>query len=139
MDIKFLSVAGVLAIHDETMETDGGLAGVRDPGLLESAVMMPQAQFGGRYLHESVEAMAAAYLFHIAQAHAFHDGNKRTAVMAALVFLDNNGDDVAAKSGDIERLGLAVASGEMGKSDVTDWMRRFTRRRGAPGRGRSEP
>ena len=85
-EIRFLSVDDVLAIHEDTMEHEGGLAGVRDPGLLESAVLMPQQQFGGQYLHAGLGAMAAAYLFHIAQNHPFNDGNKRAAAMAALVF-----------------------------------------------------
>ena len=124
--IQFLSVENVVQIYEETMEADGGLAGVRDYGLLESAVMTPQAQFGGQYLHESVDAMAAAYLYHIAQGHALLDGNKRTAVLAALVFLDNNGFAITASNADIVEIGLTVASGERKKQAAVEWMLRFT-------------
>ena len=59
--IWFLSVDDVLAIHEDTIANEGGLAGIRDPGLLESAVLMPQQQFGGEHLHAGLPAMAAAY------------------------------------------------------------------------------
>ena len=121
--IRFLSVNDVLAIHADTMRHEGGLRGVRDISLLESAVMMPQQQFGGQYLHEGMAAMAAAYLFHIAQNHPFHDGNKRAAVMSALVFLDANGIDRLPGTDELEATTLAVASGEMGKNELTSWLR----------------
>src|SRR5436305_14520652 len=89
--LRFLSVEDVLQIQDDTIGIEGGLRGVRDMGLLESAVLMPQQQFGGVYLHEGLGAMAAAYLFHIASNHPFLDGNKRAAAMSALIFLDVNG------------------------------------------------
>jgi death on curing protein len=111
------------------MEADGGLAGVRDYGLLESAVMMPQAQFGGQYLHDGIPAMAAASLFHMHRLMRCTTGTS-TALMASLVFLDNNGYEVTAKSDDIEHVGLKVASGGMRKKDVIAWMRRFTIARG---------
>lgn len=70
------------------LESYGGATGIRDSGLLESAVMMAQASFGGEYVHKSVFEMAAAYAFHIAENQPFVDGNKRTALASALVFLD---------------------------------------------------
>lgn len=73
------------------MERYGGADGIRDPALLESALAAPQASFGGQYLHGDVFAMAAACAFHIAQNQPFLDGNKRTGLVAALVFLDLNG------------------------------------------------
>ena len=64
---EFLSVADVLEIHEEQILAYGGIRGIRDNGLLESAVMMPQASFGGEYLHSGLFEMAAAYAFHIAE------------------------------------------------------------------------
>ena len=90
--------------------------------------MMPQASFGGEYLHPDIPAMAAAYTFHDCQAHAFHDGNKRCAVLSGLIFLDNNGYEVIACDDDIITLGLGVANGRLDKSDTTIWMRKFSRR-----------
>lgn len=124
MPIQFLSVDDVLAIQEDTIACEGGLAGVRAPGLLESAVTMPQQQFGGRYLHDGLAAMAAAYLFHIAQNHAFHDGNKRTAALAALVFLDVNGVASLPPPDDLEQATLRVAAGECAKQELTAWMER---------------
>ena len=120
--IRFLSVEDVLAIHEDTIEHEGGMTGVRDPGLLESAVMMPQQRFDGQYLHNGLAAMAAAYLFHIAQNHPFHDGNKRAAVLAALVFLDVNGATSLPESQALEAMTFAVASGNATKDELTDWM-----------------
>jgi len=125
--IRFLSVDDVLAIQENTIAHEGGLAGVRDPGLLESAVLMPQQQFGGQYLHDGLAAMAAAYLFHIAQNHAFHDGNKRTAALAALVFLDANGVVSLPAPEALEEMTMRVASSVSGKEELTEWMRRQTK------------
>jgi len=120
---RFLSVEDVLVIHDNTIGVEGGAAGLRDAGLLESAVLMPQQQFSGDYLHKGLAAMAAAYLFHIAQNQAFFDGNKRTAVLAALVFREINGINALPEPDDLEEATLAVAASEMSKDALTDWMR----------------
>ena len=122
--LRFLSVPDVLTIHEDTIRQEGGLAGVRDLDLLVSAVMMPQQQFGGSYLHEGIAAMAAAYLYHICQNHAFYDGNKRTAALSTLVFLDANGVTSLPEPEELERVTLSVAAGEMDKSKLTEWMRR---------------
>ena len=88
---EFLDVEDVLELHRLQLQRFGGGDGVRDRGLLESAAAQPQSSFGGTYTHDGLFAMAAAYLFHIVQNHAFVDGNKRTGLLAALVFLDLNG------------------------------------------------
>ena len=119
----FLSVDDVLAIHEDTTAREGGSAGLRDPGLLDSAVLMPQQQFGGTYLHENLAAMAAAYLFHIASNHPFIDGNKRAAAMSSLVFLDVNGVRTQPSPPEMTDVTLRVASGQMSKTELTDWMR----------------
>lgn len=120
---RFLSVEDVLAIHEDTIHHEGGLSGIRDLGLLTSAVMMPQQQFAGSYLHDSLPAMAAAYLYHIAQNHAFHDGNKRTAVLSALVFLDVNDVIILPQPKALERATISVAASEMSKDDLIAWMK----------------
>ena len=122
--IVFLSVEDVLLLHDDTMSHEGGLSGVRDHGLLDAGVAMPRQQFGGEYLHRGVPAMAAAYLYHLAQNHPFHDGNKRVAVMAAYVFLDANGMELHASPTELEQVTRQIASGEMKKNDLMEWMRR---------------
>lgn len=110
--IQFLSVDDVLAIHENTITREGGMMGIRDPGLLESAVLMPQQRFDGEYLHCGLAEMSSAYLFHVAQNHAFLDGNKRTAVLSALVFLSANGVRSLPEPRALEKATLAVAASE---------------------------
>jgi death-on-curing protein len=81
----------VLALHSDQLHLFGGSDGLRGPAALDSAVATPAASFGGQFLHPNLFLMAAAYAFHIAQNQPFLDGNKRTALNAALVFLDING------------------------------------------------
>ena len=121
--IRFLSVDDVLAIHQNTIANEGGLVGLREAGLLEAAVLMPQQRFGGKYLHPDLAAMASAYLFHISQNQAFLDGNKRTAVLAALVFLTANGVESLPPPDVLEEMTLRIASGKATKAELTEWMR----------------
>ena len=83
----FLSLDEVLEIHEQQIERYGGFSGLRDAAGLESAVATPQATFGGEFLHTTIPSMAAAYLFHLCQNHAFIDGNKRVGANAAITFL----------------------------------------------------
>jgi death-on-curing protein len=121
-NVTFLSVDDVLLLHVDTIDVDGGLQGVRDHGLLDAAVAMPRQQFGGAFLHEDFAAMAAAYLFHIAQNHPFVDGNKRVAVMSALAFLLANGVKFSLAPQQLEAMTLKVAGGELSKEKLTKWM-----------------
>jgi len=100
----FLSLAEILEIHLDQIERYGGKPGIRDAGLLQSALAMPSAGFGDRYLHEDLFEMAAAYLFHIARNHPFVDGNKRVGVVAALVFLAMNGVEIDAGEDELEEI-----------------------------------
>ena len=86
----FLTLAEVIDIHSNQIELYGGQKGVRDMGLLQSALAQPDASFAGQWLHEDIFLMAAAYAFHICQNHPFFDGNKRTALASSLVFLEIN-------------------------------------------------
>ena len=90
-DPLFLTLAEVLRFHEYQIQRFGGEQGIRDTGLLESAIAQPRASFAGQWLHPTLYAMAAAYAFHICKNHPFLDGNKRTAMVAALVFLEING------------------------------------------------
>jgi death-on-curing protein len=87
----FLDIEDVIELHATQLAIYGGGAGLRDRGLLESAVVQPQLFFDGEFAHPGLFEMAAAYLFHIVSNHPFVDGNKRAGVLAALVFLDVNG------------------------------------------------
>jgi len=81
----FLSLDRVVKLHASLIETYGGSPGLRDAGLLNSAIAVSQASFGGELLHRDLFEMAAAYLYHIVENHPFIDGNKRTGAAAALV------------------------------------------------------
>ena len=122
--ICFLSLQDVLDIHQDTLDHEGGRSGIRDIGLIESAVAMPQQAVGGQYLHTDLAALAAAYLFHLANNHGFADGNKRVALSAAILFLLANGVTRLPDEEDAERVTLAVASGEMSKEQLTCWFQR---------------
>jgi death-on-curing protein len=108
----------VLSIHADQVRRYGGKHGVRDWGLLESAVAMPKASFEGVFLHPTLSEMAAAYLFHIAQNHPFFDGNKRTALATALVFLWLNDQRLEADEDELTDVVLGVASGRVRKAEV---------------------
>lgn len=119
MEPQFLSLDEVLEIHQEQIEIYGGPPGVRDPAALESAVATPQATFGGEFLHRSIPAMAAAYLFHLCQNHPFIDGNKRTGANAAITFLLINDWDLEFSSDELVDVVSDVASGKLGKPELT--------------------
>lgn len=106
------------------IERYGGLEGVRDIGLLRSAIAMPQASFGGESLRKDLFEMAAAYLCHIVQNHPFLDGNKRTGAAAAIIFLAMNGVELEADEEGLAHLTLDVAQGKVGKQQIAEFFRR---------------
>ena len=115
MEPVFLSLDEVLEIHAQQIERYGGSAGLRDAAGLESAVATPQATFGGEFLHTSIPAMAAAYLFHLCQNHPFIDGNKRVGANAAITFLLMNSWEPTFDAEELVDLVLSVASGKLSK------------------------
>jgi death on curing protein len=119
VDPQFLALDDALAIHEDRIRKYGGSSGVRDLGLLESALGTVMATFGGEFLHQTLFEMGAAYLFHICRNHPFVDGNKRTALACSLTFLRLNG--VRIKSGEDEfyDLVIGVAEGRVSKAAVT--------------------
>lgn len=123
---EFLTLEDVFLIHEEQLEAYGGIQGIRDKGLLESAVMMPQASFGGEYLHQDLFEMAAAYAFHIAENQPFLDGNKRTALVSALVFLDINGFIILDEEMKLYDAMIAIANKEMDKFDLANLLKNLS-------------
>ena len=113
--IDFLTLAEVLEIHLDEINKFGGSHGVRDLKLLESAVATPQQSFGGEYLHHDLFEMAAAYAYHISQNHPFVDGNKRTGLAAALVFLELNRTHIADPEGTLYNTMLDMGRGRIDK------------------------
>ncbi|MCC6329344.1 MAG: type II toxin-antitoxin system death-on-curing family toxin [Acidobacteria bacterium] len=119
----FLALDEVLRIHEEQLDAFGGIHGIRDRSLLESAVMTPQASFGGEYLHNDLFEMAAAYAFHIAENQPFLDGNKRTALVSALTFLDLNGYVVLDPTGSLYSIMIDIANRTADKYDLAELLR----------------
>jgi len=114
----FLTLDEVLALHEDQIRRYGGSTGTRDAGLLESSMGSAAATFGGTFLHGTIFEMAAAYLYGISRNHPFIDGNKRTAVAAALTFLEMNGIEVDAEEDAFYDLVIGVAEGRTSKSAV---------------------
>ena len=135
MNPTFLGLEEVLEIHRDQIGRYGGAPGVRDLGLLRSALGMPAVGLGGRYLHGDLFEQAAAYLFHIVRDHPFVDGNTRTGAVAAVVFLELNGAAPEADERAFERLVRAVAEGAAGKAEAAAFFRKHARSR----RGRGKP
>jgi death on curing protein len=119
----FLTLDEVLALHADQIDRYGGDRGLRDFGLLESALATPRATYGKDFLHGSVPEMAAAYLFHLAGNHPFLDGNKRVELAAAIAFLGLNGLWLEAEPDDLSELVLRVARGEATKAEVGEFIR----------------
>jgi len=123
VDPLFLTVEQVILINKDQVSRYGGIHGVLHPALLESAVNTPAQTMFGQFLHPDMFAMSAAYAFHICQNHPFHDGNKRTAVASALVFLRWNGVETLADQRDFEAHILGVATGTHSKDDIARLLR----------------
>lgn len=112
----FLGLDDVIGLHADQIERYGGALGVRDLGLLESAVATAEATFDGRYLHATLPEMAAAYLFHLAQNHPFVDGNKRVAAATMIMFMYINDLELECTEDELVDLTLGVATGELTKA-----------------------
>ena len=127
-DCFHLTIEIVREIHDEAVRIFCGLHGIRDEALLASAVFAPQSSFRGKSPYVDLIEVAAAYLFYLGRNHPFLDGNKRTAMAAAVVFLRLNGFDPAADGDDWERLVLDVASGKIDREQTTRRLRKLARK-----------
>lgn len=123
----FLDLNQIIRLHRSLIEHYGGSEGIRDAGLMHSAIAMPQASFGGQFLHTDLFEMAAASLYHIVQNHPFIDGNKRTGAAATVIFLMMNGIDLTADEEGLIEITLAVAQGKADKKEVADFFRGISR------------
>ena len=129
MKVVFLTLDEVLALHADQIDQYGGSLGLRDVGLLESALAAPAATFGGRYLHGSLHEMAAAHLFHLVRDHPFVDGNKRIGLMVMLAFLGLNGLRLEAGEDDLTDLVLRTAEGQITKAEIAVFLQKHVRPR----------
>jgi death on curing protein len=120
LDPKFIDLETAIAIHDDLIETFEGSFGIRDIGLLESALSQPKATFFGKFLHPTIAEQAAAYLYHIAKNHAFIDGNKRTSVGVMEAFLRVNGYNLDLSDDELYELALKASTDKLKKTDVAN-------------------
>ena len=133
-DCVHLGIDIVREIHAEVIKQFGGANGIRDENLLASAVLTTQSSFGGKSPYADIVEIAAAYLFYICKNHPFVDGNKRTAMMAAIVFLRLNGIEPLPDSAEWERLMLDVASSKISRGDTTRRLRKLLKKSRSRGR-----
>jgi death-on-curing protein len=128
--MDYLTVQQVLFLHARLIAETGGSHGVRDLGLLESAVARPQATFGGEDLYTDLFSKAAVLMQSLIKNHPFVDGNKRTGIAAAGLFLRRNGCRLAATNAELEAFTLHVASAQPEVASMVAWLEKHTRREG---------
>ena len=119
----FLTLDDIIESHQNQIDTYGGSHGIRDIGLLESAIAQPEASFGGQYLHADIFEMAAAYVYHLVMNHPFVDGNKRVGLEAALIFLEINNENLKASDQELVDLVLKTTAGQVGKREIAEFFR----------------
>lgn len=118
MKIDFLSFDEIVAIHTHQMNVYGGLSGMRDYKLLDSALRYPEAMFEGQYLHPNIYHMAAAYMYAIIKNHPFLDGNKRTAIATTLLFLKRNDFQIDATTDELFNLAIETAASKNSEINI---------------------
>jgi death-on-curing protein len=126
----YLSAQQVLFLHARLITETGGSHGVRDIGLLESAVARPQATFGGEDLYPNVFLKAAALMQSLIGNHPFVDSNKRTGIAAAGLFLRRNGWPLVADNIEVESFTLRVTGVQLEAAEIAAWLKEHSRREG---------
>jgi death-on-curing protein len=121
--VVFLTLDDIIESHQNQIDTYGGSYGIRDIGLLESAISQPEASFGGQYLHADIFQMASAYIYHLVMNHPIVDGNKRVGLEAALIFLEINNENLNASDEELVDLVLKTTAGQVGKREIAEFFR----------------
>jgi death-on-curing protein len=121
--MRYLTSEQVLFIYARLLAETGGEHGIRDLGLLQSAVARPQAVFDGNELYPGIHQKAAALLESLINNHPFVDGNKRTGITAAAMFLKINNFSLTASNQEVESFVLSIASGEQTVESITEWLK----------------
>ena len=124
--MRYLTLVEVLNLHHQVIEQSRGALGIRDLGLLESALAQPRMTFGGEELYPSVLDKAVALGFSIIMNHPFVDGNKRTGHAAMETFLILNGIEINASVDEQEQVILAVASSKLDREEFAKWLQQHT-------------
>lgn len=121
--IRFITLDEVLELHRLLLEQSGGMSGIRDLNMLESAVVQPLMTFGGQELYPTIADKASAICFSLVMNHPFIDGNKRIGHAAMETFLVMNGYELACSVDEQERVILSLAAGELKRESLTEWIR----------------
>lgn len=117
-----LTVDEIIELHSKLIAVSGGSCGLRDRGLLESAVYSAQSFFGDVEVYPTVTEKAARLMFSLVNNHAFLDGNKRIGVLVMLMTLKLNGTDISYSQQELIKLGLSAADGKVGYEDILSWI-----------------
>lgn len=127
--VKYITLDEVLAIHDDMVERYGGSFGIRDLGLIQSAIARPQASFGGVDLYPGIIDKASALFHSLIFNHAFADGNKRTALTSTARFLHLNGYDLNAQQKELIDFPLKVENKHLSFEEIAKWLKLHTRKK----------
>ena len=125
---KYLDTPRVLFIHDKMIQEFGGLAGLRDLNLLESAVLRPQASFDNQDLYETIFDKAAALLQSLLKNHPFVDGNKRTALTSAGIFLKINGLTLQNNHKEEVEFAVRVDNSNLSVAQISNWLEKHSKK-----------
>jgi death-on-curing protein len=129
--MQYLSERQLLLIHSIVVDETGGSHGVREYGAIKSVIAVPQQITFGQELYSTIFDKSATYARNIIMNHPFIDGNKRTGMTAAVVFLENNGYQFIAKQGQVERLAVLIISDKLEIDKIADWLRQNTKPKAA--------
>ena len=125
--ISYITLEQILIIHEDQIDRYGGIHGIRDLTLLESALYRPQTTFSGKELYPGIVHKAAALVYSLIMNHPFTDGNKRTGITAMNIFLGLNGKELYANEKEIVELALKIADKKSGIEEITDWLKSKTK------------
>ncbi len=120
---RYLSRAQILLIHSVIIDETGGVHGLRDSHGLEALVRLPEQAFGGKELYPDLFLKSALYARNIIEGHLFVDGNKRSGMVTASVFLEENGYRIIARKGEVERYALRIARERLSAEDISLWFK----------------
>ena len=126
--MKYLTVKDVILLHDLAIENFGGSHGIRDFGLLESAVMRPHASFGGQDLYKTIFLKVAALLHSLLLNHMFVDGNKRTAMFAAMTFLELNNYVFNASQKEVVKTAMWIENQKPSLEEIASWLKKNSKK-----------
>jgi death on curing protein len=126
--VNFLSSEQVLLIHSRLIDITGGVHGIRDLGLLQSAVSRPMMTFGGEYLYPDIFHKAAALMGSLIKNYPFLDGNKRTAITSAALFIERNGYILQTTQTEIEVFTIGMAASKCSFDDAVEWFKKHALR-----------